>query len=473
MIDADGVEALLESVAAKISVFASETTASLQQVSLRLQAVADGAGTEFEDRKVAVVDVDEAISRVKLAISKGEFHKIRQKDARLAFRKFEALSVKEYSELLHAVPELGGTWIRRFFAERFRIDPAFASKCAALLAHAPRNIRLMDNQALNRDALVMASSVDSARSLGQFMPPTVPLARALDALTSPGLLDARWEYTALVMATCAASNARSIPETWEAVSTDRRLEAMLLPPREQVDSSWFGEAPRPMFTPSIAAQASFAASLIRGSQLETTFESSSDWRVCFFESPMFRDPREFLDARLNPETDGWRWVKNLDPAAYEIFIDSLLHEDISLFFDVVDMNSDRRTFWLRYVRAASSSVFFLSHGTRSQLEARFEGADASVRAALRRARPLADGNIDAFVLRLRGHVAVEFSQTGNAAYLYDSGTFEKLAASKSVSVSSLKRKDLGGVQLVHNGAWEYRFERELRRNGIQPMGYSF
>ena len=258
-------------------------------------------------------------------------------------------------------------------------------------------------------------------------------------------------------------------DTWKAVEEDRLLEAMLLPARRPLGASWFAsprDHSRPTVEGCLEAQARFAAALVRNEKVRPSSAGSIPWRMIFFESE-FRDPREFADAREHPETPGWQRVRALEPSAYDAFLDSLLGEDVSLFFSSVEMDPERKAFWKQYVGAASSSMFFLSPPTLARLEKQFSGADAGVRSVLRRARRLRDGRVDAFALKFGRSVIVEFSETGNALYLYESRVFDEFSNAR-LRIPDLKRKDLGGRAFNHSKNWTTNLKLELRHYGIQP-----
>ncbi len=82
-----------------------------------------------------------------------------------------------------------------------------------------------------------------------------------------------------------------------------------------------------------------------------------------------------------------------------------------------------------------------------------------------------DVRVSAFCLVFDNWVAVEFSDTGNASFLYKRADFEReiLPASRTrPRIAHLKQKELAAVRLVHRGDWERAFKDALWRSGIQP-----
>lgn len=463
------VEGLLRAAASRIALSSQEATRSLSQVASRLQASAHGAGVESE-RPVAEEDLEQAVARVREALAAGEEGTIRRRDARLAIGCFQRFAVDELATVLSACPLLWTSWVRRFFADRLDMSVPDEAAWASLLREAPGDVRLLDDT-LSRRLLLMPDGYESATMLAGSLPESVPLRLALQAVTAPGLLDFRWKYTAVVLATIASQPNRAMVETWEAVKEDRRLEAMLVPPRRPLGASWFAstvDRSRPMLEKSDEAHARFAASLLRHEQARPSAADGIPWRMILFESE-FRDPREFADPRTRPETPGWQRVKKLAPVHYNNFIDTLLNEDVSLFFSAVQMDPARKAFWQRYVSAASATVFFLSRATRDHLRQQFASADDSIRSVLRRARNLRDNRVNAFAMKFGEHVAVEFSETGNAAYLYTTESFEQLTVDDgNLRTSDLKNKALG-LAFSHAGDWEGRLEARLRAVGVFPI----
>jgi hypothetical protein len=467
MTTADDLEGLLRSTLQRIPIWAQQSKRALEETAARLRAIADGADLSAE-RPVGQVDIDAAIARVRDALADNDTGSIRRRDARLALHKFHAFRVDELRALLAAIPALWRSWVRKFFAMRVDLDPALEIACLAILAQAPHDIALLDDTSFGRRPLFVTGAARSAKTLAWSVPSSVPLQTAFEMLTAPSLLDPKWKYTALTLAECMANPERSLLASWSALASKVSLEAMLLPsPRRDPTASWFQKATRPAVDTCIEAQAIVAAALLRRDGSGHGALNDDAKRTMYFQSTAFRDPREFADARSRPESPGWRNVATIAPQDYAAFIDSLLHEDISLFFGSVQMDVERRDFWLRYVGSASSSLFFLSPATRQRLKAEFSGANDKVKATLKRARSLDDyDGVDAFALRFGGHVVVEFSRTGNAAYLYSESAFEDLVRGKRLRVSSLKDRDRG-TQLRHASGWEYRFRSALADVGVQ------
>lgn len=148
------------------------------------------------------------------------------------------------------------------------------------------------------------------------------------------------------------------------------------------------------------------------------------------------------------------------------------------FFDILATrrHSDhgRLKFWSRYMNQiswtrlvfGSETIWQKNHnaGIRTLLESE-EGTYATLEGA-------PDKELDAFLMQIGEYIFVEFSKTGNGAYIYRAADtpFDLHTNAYSGSTSDLKRGHYGyGVaKIIHIQGWEYRAENELRKLGIFP-----
>ena len=83
-------------------------------------------------------------------------------------------------------------------------------------------------------------------------------------------------------------------------------------------------------------------------------------------------------------------------------------------------------------------------------------------------------DLDIFMMQIRGYIIVEYSKTGNAAYLYEATKLPfNVQETEYKDVSYLKIRenlDIDGKEnrIVHQGAWEYYTEARLKRMDIFP-----
>jgi len=81
----------------------------------------------------------------------------------------------------------------------------------------------------------------------------------------------------------------------------------------------------------------------------------------------------------------------------------------------------------------------------------------------------------AFVLYFDSHVIVEFSESGNASYVYERAKFEtqfgrELRFGGIPNHSALKSKSAAHGRILHLGDWETKAEDDLQELGIRPSG---
>jgi hypothetical protein len=161
-------------------------------------------------------------------------------------------------------------------------------------------------------------------------------------------------------------------------------------------------------------------------------------------------------------------------------------EDIRTFFEIIlTPGSDkhgRKDFWLRYERKIRMSRVFIS--TADSRRRREQLEDLTTRG--RRFGSIND-TTSVFVLDLGRVVAVEFSQVGNATYLYTKENFNKIMSDMFVSQTNLsivknsslsiqppsaskyspreRNRRLGGFR--HIDGWQSTVDRELEKYGIE------
>lgn len=473
MKELEDIEQLLRSTLISIDRAREENARRLTKTKERLAAF-DGDPSERFEKRLSEKDLAEILREVREAIQRGDLASVRRRHLRLALRSFQKLTVTELEAIVDHAPTLWPVLVRRVFEQRPLGDGEARRPVMNLLRRAPKEVELLHSPLFDREALLNVNGFWSAQTLARRFPPTTTLEELLQKLTGPTLLDARWGYTALVLANCFAANGRNLQSAWAEITRNQRLEAMLLPPRDELGRSLFGGGGvlLPTGERPVEAQAVVAMALL--CQKQRTREMVDAWKEVFFQATSFGDPRVARSPRERPSKTGWQWVKRLDEKAYGAFISALLAEDISLFFGSGKMNKDRRDFWSRYTGTAWSSEFFLSADTRKGLEEKYQGADQKVLAALNRARTLVDANgVDAFALRFENHVIVEFSKTGHAAYFHDGNTFDTVIdAAKKDALRPKELKDKNRKnQYPHtppSPGWENRFEQELMKRGIYP-----
>lgn len=286
--------------------------------------------------------------------------------------------------------------------------------------------------------------------------------------------DTTWSFTANTLASWIYLHCKSpyaFSGAWDAVKQDRTLEAMLLPPLAASATSWFSREPRPArVSPSVSAHATAVAALMRAAA--ATGVESPQWSA--FAEGLLKST--FGDPRRPPESTGWRALRARDEPAYLWFLERLITEDITVFFEHAMNDRRRKAFWLRYLRSVRRTVCILNQVVHERLTVRLAGSDAKLAAAMSRALKFAGPNsgAQAFCLYFDTLVVVEFSDEGNAAYVYDRTVFEKHFERDIFSGQCRGHKDLKSVPLAgnrrirHAGDWEHAAASDLASSRIHP-----
>jgi hypothetical protein len=137
---------------------------------------------------------------------------------------------------------------------------------------------------------------------------------------------------------------------------------------------------------------------------------------------------QFGDPRVGADSEDWSAVKRLAPVSFQAFFESLVRGDLEFFFARAMSEPDRKRFWLGYTKSIRRTVAFLDAKVHTSLRAELREEGGPFLAALRRARPTRwDGppGLSAFCLFFDTLVAVEFSITGNALFIYERSHFER------------------------------------------------
>jgi EH_Signature domain len=186
---------------------------------------------------------------------------------------------------------------------------------------------------------------------------------------------------------------------------------------------------------------------------------------------VLNDPR-LGDPRLPLAQANWR---NMPSGARERVLSWLAKETIEFFFNAIvpksDENRRRADFWLRYA---------MKPGNIKDFQVALSSDDARLlrhRSLERVAYPeLEDAKTSAFMMQFEGYdgkqyVIVEFSETGNAAYIYDRQLLPSALLSfrsQRFTISQL-RKAIGKYdRIIHNGDWETKAASLLYEQGIRP-----
>jgi hypothetical protein len=175
-----------------------------------------------------------------------------------------------------------------------------------------------------------------------------------------------------------------------------------------------------------------------------------------------------LDPRLPANGPNWAGISEL---ARNTVIQWLSAEDIQLFFDhVLTTRNDphgRKPFWLRYKGKVRRSRPLLATLDESRWQ-----ANTSTRGKRNFGRMDYFCNTSAFMLDFGRVMVVEFSQVGNAVYVYEHRGVPDLNdafwSEARFSLSTLKQRDRCIERMTHTTLWQSKMRTLLAQFGIHP-----
>jgi hypothetical protein len=189
------------------------------------------------------------------------------------------------------------------------------------------------------------------------------------------------------------------------------------------------------------------------------------------------DDARLGDPRLPRNRLNWVGISE----AEQRMIEWLSKLDVVFFFEsVLPKGEDpqgRKEFWLQYVSAIKKSRPLLRREDKERLQRDLKEKGLKL---------VHVGSMDewstasAFLLDFGPLLVIEFSETGNACYIYDKNHVEKVVAdfwtSKPFAQRTLRRRDLPHQRIVHrqrksqwhSGGWEESAAQLLARSDIRP-----
>lgn len=173
------------------------------------------------------------------------------------------------------------------------------------------------------------------------------------------------------------------------------------------------------------------------------------------------------DPRLPRNSKNWLGVTD---KAQTLFVQWLSIADIKFFFEHVlpDGNDPhgRKPFWLRYVPQLRKSRPLLGLDDELRLKRTVSQFESSI------------GNFgystfsSAFLLEFDDIMVVEFSQYGNACYIYTKDVAQRVIPDfwtpQRVDTGRLKQSKICRTRVVHRGSWQQEMERILAQCGVRP-----
>lgn len=198
--------------------------------------------------------------------------------------------------------------------------------------------------------------------------------------------------------------------------------------------------------------------------------------------PVHHELRDYIvgkDVWRNPKlkaagiATAWNRVPD---AVWRMVLQWVNEGNLRDFFDVLaarnSADEGRLAFWSRYMRQISWTRLIFSSETVSLARSNTEIRELIAREAGAYATLYGNKNIDAFIMQIGEYIIVEFSTTGNAAYVYDSATlqFDRYSSTYHGGTDDLRYGFRTGARcrIIHNAGWQSSAAYELARLGIRP-----
>lgn len=175
------------------------------------------------------------------------------------------------------------------------------------------------------------------------------------------------------------------------------------------------------------------------------------------QHPKFGDPR--IESAL------WQ---NVSPKAIKTFLSWLAEEDVALFFEIIIQNDphNRKPYWLRYVKAVVNSVVIVGEDDYKLHKGELDGL-ARDGSFFKKGYGI---KTSAFVLDFGNTVIVEFSQTGNACYVYDRSQIPDLMTFSQAGwkdLKTLKKREAAKHVQRHGPNWQSSLDEKLLEFGVE------
>ncbi|MDX2055489.1 MAG: EH signature domain-containing protein [Polyangiaceae bacterium] len=402
------------------------------------------------------------MQRVETLVLAGDFASLSRRELRVATNLLQTISPATMGALLRVRPEAHGWLVDSFFSHWSQLseDPT-REEWAELVRAAPPGVRVI-HRGLNA---WLITAKDGHRDVALSPPRT--LAEFTNYLYQTLGCRRNWEFTHAATAEWLA-NALAC-RSWENIAAELApFSSAIKPTLPALNGSTWVEnwPPGGGGIAPLRSQVTVVAAMLANCNSHSSPASSR--LVDLLLKSAFGDPR------VPPMSNAWSEVRIQNPAAFDEFIAILVREDLSLFFRHAMKEEDRERFWLRYLPSIRGTQCVLASSAYSSLQRTLNGTETG-RAVLSRAIRGTGEGASAFCMFFEKIVVVEFSETGNAAYVYQRAAFEQhvlpILRSRNVSARlDLKRTDLAAMKILHGTNWTRRAKAALARHGIFSAG---
>jgi hypothetical protein len=400
---------------------------------------------------------EERKEKVKADLRARRFAELTRRELRIAASLLFQVPITMLRELVVARPDSHGMVVEAFCNQwTDRRDDRQRRELAILAMGAPPNGRVLHRGIpLDlRDAETPASLVKRRSE---------DFASTIDLVQNQLRCRNGWQFSSEVSAAwieMAAATGSAIG-VWQQISAQPRAANPILPALSE--NRWFdgwpdgsrgGTAPPRTQVTVVRALLQLALNDQRG--------PSEDFVEKLLQLSSFGDPRA---ARVS---EYWRALQARDPVLFGQFVDMLMEEDLELFFQHAMSAEDRKEFWLSYVGPIRRTIAVLAKDTHERLDEALQGSDTG-RGVLARTRVAKRGRVSAFCLVFDRVVVVEFSEVGNAAYVYQRDVFEQSVYPDGAAIDAatdLRRSDLRHSRVLHHVNWQTQATDLLSDYGV-------
>lgn len=144
-------------------------------------------------------------------------------------------------------------------------------------------------------------------------------------------------------------------------------------------------------------------------------------------------------------------------------------DDLLLFFSLLQgsgsVDQARLDFWLQFVDQIEYTRIVMGYHAISRMDRDFVDYRTNNRG---RFSELVGGGVsnNAFIMRIGDYFFVEFSETGNACYIFDSRTIPFEFDSSKIQRSAMRNQAAALDRILHQSIWQYNALTKLRNLGI-------
>ena len=195
-------------------------------------------------------------------------------------------------------------------------------------------------------------------------------------------------------------------------------------------------------------------------------------RSQFHDTPHARTKQVSLEKWGSPQlhSNKYSWQEHVQDEVCAMVIRWVAKEDLEHFFRLLQGNSGvddaRLKYWLRFVGQITYTRIVMGSDafhSRARDFANFREKNRS-----RISELVGQSNNNAFIMQIGDYFFVEFSEKGNACYVYIKTKIPFGENKQSLTVHHLKSKARAVEYITHHVNWQLNADRKLEALGIKP-----